>query len=244
MGGATISDPPNDGQGFSSLKDGDLAILSFAGDPIPVSATMQLISRHGEVDHALYDLLVGELDNHSMVALSDERLSELSVSPDLGEQQPLHKFISQTSASAKAVAECAPRNSEIGVLDRDKCRQLGRQVVEAHFEQLQKAGVIKRVTAIDDSAMSGFKYDFRVEECGGNDVLIGVKALAGTFGAPLSISTQELIPMRDAPHRYDLFCVYELADDGGKFRISANRRGLPAFKARLNFSPTKRKTTR
>jgi hypothetical protein len=236
LNGEFIADPEDEPERFHVLQPGDIVILEFFGDFEPYSARVFFVAHDLEVDNRLHKLLDAHIGtSKSMIALRPQELEQLIADADLPEQHPATFLVLQTSLEDAALGGMegiralrqGPFNGRVSrqVFDQAKKNaqrvgRLGEELIFGYFEvQLVADQILEFRWEADENAIS--PYDFSIQELDGSETLIDVKATRGNFNNRIHVSFNELLQMQDAP-RYDIYRVFNMADDSAKLRIAEN----------------------
>ena len=223
LDGEVIANPLDDETRYDSLRQGDLALMHFTGEPYPHAMDIMLISQHADAAlHAELSPLVEERRGMAVLqpdvllgivgtSRADSLLRQL-VQPDaetiatLGEPPPqlaekqVNRPVFRGFMSPSDLEETRARQSRTG--------RIGEELVGAYLEGLVGLGVLNGVVWISqDNAIA--PYDFVVSRDDGVECRIDVKSTAGTFDVPLHVSVNELRAItEDVP--YKIYRVFEL----------------------------------
>lgn len=244
LDGEFIRGPEGDPGRYDALKPGDLAIMSFHGDPVPTGLDIVFLSQDLAEDSGLHRALFSLLGNRSMVPLTEENIAaalaesgtplehpinELIIDPALdsaledaalGGEKGTKALLRRRSGRTVSAADLASAR-----LKADRIGQDGEGLINALLNQRVAAG---EITDFEWSSARNAvcPYDFQVRTTTGLAIKLDVKSTTGPFENDIHISLAELIEAAEAPERYDLYRVYDLQEDGGRLRVAENIRDL------------------
>lgn len=238
LDGEFIFNPADDQVRFNVLAPDDLAIIEFAGEPVPISATLIFVARNVADDFGLFKELSSLIGARSMIELSPSWLDGMPSRIDIPDGHPVNVVLLEASledaaqGGIRGVDQLAKRPS-LGQVSREALERarlaaraagdLGEDYVNSYLLDLKDKGEIADFEWTS-SANAVAPFDFRVRENGGAGLMIDVKATNGPFESPLHISLNELRAMNTLGERYDLFRVFEMTPEGARLRICRDMR--------------------
>lgn len=249
LGGSTVENPSHDPQRYNSLSPDDIAVMRFIGSPVPLSVEMVLLSRSDSADGPIHDVLNNELANHSMAAVKVEKFSSLLRNIAADAAHPIHRFTSDKANLQRSAAdELKESVPDLLTKEEQPCfafegvatasapdfQQLAVQAVKRYLHRQLKADELTELSHARGESETAVPYHFSITTADGTDVLVSVKGTASQFEEAILVSTAELIKMRDASQRYDIYRVSAVTNRTATLRIAADLRGfatrlLPLF---------------
>jgi hypothetical protein len=240
LNGEYISNPLGDDRRFDLLREGDLVILEFNDDPLPVQCRCVFIALADAADAPLHRELSALVQSRSMVVLERDTLEQALRASATSEDHP-SRTLGLDAALEDAVQggmegtrELRRRGANRRVLRTellsarrraDENGLRGEELVNAHLERLLERGEISDfVWESLENAVAPF--DFTIIHGDGAPVeQVDVKSTAGDFARPLHISAAELYEMKERA-KYSIFRIYDLSDEGGHLRIASDIQGF------------------
>jgi len=143
LNGEFIPGPDGDRERYDALRPGDLAVMSFKGEPLPNNLDIVFLAQGLPADVAIHGALTGLLGNRSMVPLNRSNISAAITSSGTPIQHPINELIVDPALDAAledaalggerdALSRC-----EIGPMSHFSCvgRKLTRSRVASKFRE-------------------------------------------------------------------------------------------------------------
>lgn len=199
LDGEFVHDPVDDPGRYELLAQGDLAVLEFSGDRIPVAVQILLIRAGGEP--AFHERLERRIGVASAVAISAEQLLETAAEAGLDENHPAWLLGGGTQAvfdeglPLLPVAGVRPRISRdrarAAVTDSALTGDRGEELVNEWLQRLLEEGAISGFewVAIDDAFAP---MDFVVRDRTISEELLDAKTTTGPHETHFHLSVPQL----------------------------------------------------
>lgn len=243
LNGETIHSPTGTRR-YTTLGEGDYAILGFDGDPVPDVMLMILLTQDIQIDAEVIEeirRIPGMQGVRAMSALNEQQIAALVAAAPEGhlvrellgaetEQDLQDAAFGNAEATRRLRRRSARRQTaEDLAAARERAQRVGRDgevLVEAYLRRRVEARRITTFTwEANVNAISPF--DFTVIRADGSERRVEVKSTTGTHDRPMHISQAEIEAAadREAP-RTEIWRVSELDENGCVLRRSIGLRAI------------------
>jgi len=233
LDGEYIDNPDEAPSRYNSLREGDLAVLEFAGAPIPVAMRVVLVSTSSKEDTALHVELTKLCAGASMIAVEPAALESAIERASPSEMHPILDWVDGAAVEdaamggAQGVQHLLKRRRGRGVsreeFERSKVAAetvgvQGEELLNTHFETLKEKKKIQNFKWVSqENAIS--PYDFLEISAGQPVRKVDAKSTSGGFSNPIHVSLGELIESQgDIP--YDIGRLYEVREGFARLRVA------------------------
>lgn len=248
LNGEMIDDKENDAR-FKGLAPGDVAVLAFDGDDEPNAVSMVVLSASSGAENAAHAAaagMLGDASRNSMIAVESGALEAVFASlaadhparlilPDSELEQTLEDAAAGNAAAVEKLARRAGTGRLLRTVtadDLERAREraahvgaLGEEAVSYFLENELAASRIKGFEHTSKTVNGAHPYDFVVIAIDETEIRLDVKSTTGPFSRSFHMSGAEVREAATSQVPYEIWRVYELADDGGaKMRRSADIR--------------------
>ncbi len=198
LDGEYIDNPDEAPSRYNSLREGDLAVLEFAGAPIPVAMRVVLVSTSSKEDTALHVELTKLCAGASMIAVEPAALESAIERASPSEMHPILDWVDGAAVEDAGVQ--------------------GEELLNTHFETLKEKKKIQNFKWVSqENAIS--PYDFLEISAGQPVRKVDAKSTSGGFSNPIHVSLGELIESQgDIP--YDIGRLYEVREGFARLRVA------------------------
>src|SRR6185437_7851953 len=100
LDGEFIPGPDDDKARYDSLRPGDLALISFSGDPLPTHVDIVLLAQSEPADAPVNAVLAPRLVSRSMVPLTPADIVATIAQAKVSTQHPIHQLVVDPSTEA------------------------------------------------------------------------------------------------------------------------------------------------
>ncbi len=243
LNGEFIPGPPDDTSRYDNIKPGDLAIMVFKGDVIPIGMDLIIVSQGSPSDVALHAALIPLFGNKSMIAVTPTEIAYAASSAAAPETHPI--YLAAADQEMEAALEDAAQggiegtgklltnrgNRKLSGSDFAKAKakaeltgQNGEALVNGYLAAKVSAGQLASYKWVSvENAIA--PYDFDTLTAAAQRTLIDAKTTAGPFENVLHLSLAEIIEA-SGDVLYRIYRIFDLNDDGGRLRISEDIRPL------------------
>jgi hypothetical protein len=245
LNGTLVNEPLDEPGRFSGLQPNDLAVLAFDGRPAPTDIRLVLLSAHSLEDGTLHSALaphVSGAGQKTMATIGEAGLRAALDASGVPSSHPLWLLLDgedapdledashggivgtrrlETRRIGRPVSRVEMRRAVLAAADTG---QLGEELVNAHLAKRQDVEPGFRFEWVSDNNAIA-PYDFN---CGDTkeEFCVDAKATRSDFGGVFHMSFREVIHAAESPIPYLIYRVYELTEDGGKFRASNDIRSF------------------
>lgn len=230
LGGAFLPAPPSDPARFSSMAEGDLAVMIFEGAPYPERVSLTFISQASPADTAIFKALNAEIGSQDAVSVNPLRIAailaatppghaahSLPVDPDVAAALESAVLGDDEAFGAASGTVAKPGANPLQNLTKDELKalldqadatgRLGEALVDKLLETERLAGKLKSYSWMaNDHAKC--PYDFETTPGSGPKVRIDVKTTKGQFATRLFLAVSELKQAATGGLPYQIYRVY------------------------------------
>ena len=246
LNGEFIHDPEGEAGRFNVLKPGDIALMSFAGDPGPQKLTLLLVAADSPADAPLVEAFgpMVPAGQRAMVETARLGLVKALETVSAPSNHPIWTVIVDSefeaaledavqggivgtkALSAKPTKSVSASALQAAKATAEKNGRDGEALAWVHLQNLKAGGkwqAIEWCSKINATS----PFDFQATSPSGEVAHIDAKSTDGEFGRIIHMSLAELLSASDGS-RYDLWRIYAMDKDGASLRIAENVGGVVA----------------